>query len=47
MAQETMRVRQEGKFWVVELLSPVHGMWIVQGEHLTKDAADADLQSWK
>jgi hypothetical protein len=42
---ELSRVRQIGKFWVVEVLSPVSG-WIVQGEHLTEAAAKADRKNW-
>lgn len=42
---ELSRVRQIGKFWVVEILSPVSG-WIVQGEHLTKEAAEEDRRNW-
>ena len=36
------RVRQIDHLWVVEVRSPVHGRWIVQGEWLTKRQADAD-----
>jgi hypothetical protein len=43
---EPMRVRWETGFWVVELLSAATNRWIVQGEHLTKDAAEADRKSW-
>jgi hypothetical protein len=42
---ELSRVRQIGRYWVVEILSPVSG-WIVQGEHLTRAAAEADRKNW-
>ncbi len=45
-AGEPLRHRQEGDAWVVELHSPVHGRWIVQGEFPTEDAAKADLREW-
>lgn len=45
--RELTRIRQEGRFWVVEVLSPVANVgWIVQGEHLSKDAAEADRKNW-
>lgn len=43
------RVRHAGtvELWVVEVLSPVINVgWIVQGEHHTKEAAEADLENW-
>lgn len=48
MAQvhEISRVRQEGKYWVVEILSGATGRWICQGEHFTKEAAEQDRKNW-
>lgn len=43
---EISRVRQEGKFWVVEILSGATGRWIVQGEWTTKEAAESDRKNW-
>ena len=44
---ELTRIRKEGRFWVVEVMSPVNGVgWIVQGEHLTKESAEADRKNW-
>lgn len=42
---EMTRIRQIESLWVVEVLSPVSG-WIVQGEHLTKQAAENDRRNW-
>ncbi len=44
---EPMRVRFVGPEWIVELQSGATGIWIVQGEHLTEEAARADMDSWK
>ncbi len=43
---EPMRVRWFNGFWVVELFSLATQRWIVQGEHLTKEAAETDRKSW-
>lgn len=43
--REMSRVRQDGRYWIVEILSPVSG-WIVQGEHLSRAAAEADRRNW-
>ncbi len=43
---EISRVRQEGKYWIVEILSGATGRWICQGEWLTKQAAEADRKNW-
>jgi hypothetical protein len=43
---EPMRVRRFNGLWVVELLSAATNRWIIQGEHLTKEAAEADRKSW-
>lgn len=44
---ELARVRHVEGLWVVEVLSAAIGRWIVQGEHLTEEAAQADLRNWQ
>lgn len=43
---EISRVRQVEGFYVVEILSAATGRWIIQGEHRSKQAADADRKNW-
>lgn len=43
---EISRVRQDGHYWVVEILSAATGRWIVQGEWTTKQAAETDRKNW-
>jgi len=45
-AGEALRVRQDGQYWVVELFSAVSKRWLVQGEHLSREAAYADMKSF-
>jgi hypothetical protein len=44
---DSSRVRFYNGYWVVEVYSPVAARgWIVQGEHKTKEAAEADCKNW-
>jgi hypothetical protein len=43
---ELTRIRQDGKYWVLEIYSVPTKRWIVQGEHLSREAAEADLKGW-
>jgi antirestriction protein ArdC len=46
-AVEPTWVRRQGGLWTVEVKSPVHGLWIVQGEHRSRIAAEVDrLTGW-
>jgi hypothetical protein len=40
------RVRKIEGLWVVEILSPVTGTWIVQGEWNTQAEAEVDRRTW-
>lgn len=44
--REISRVRQDGRFWVVEILSAATGRWICQGEWTTREAAERDRRNW-
>ena len=44
---EMSKVEQRGRYWVVLILSAAIGKWIVQGEWLTKQEAEADLINWR
>ena len=43
---EISRTRQINHIWVVEIMSAAIGKWIIQGEHSTKAAAEADRKNW-
>lgn len=44
---EMSRVRQSGRFWLVEVLSPVPGIgWIVQAERASEAQAHEDRKNW-
>lgn len=43
---EISRTRQINTIWVVEIMSAAIGKWIIQGEHSTKAAAEADRKNW-
>ncbi len=44
--RELSRVRQAGRYWLVEILSAATGRWIIQGEWLTQSAAEQDRKNW-
>jgi len=46
-AGEPLRLRQCAGYWLVELKSPVHGRWIIMGEHVRYEHALEELRSWK
>ena len=44
---ELTRIAFVNGFWTVQVLSPVAGIgWIVQGEHKSRAAAEADRKNW-
>ena len=44
---EMSRIRQDGPWWLVEILSSSTGEWIIQGEFRTRPEAAADLKNWR
>lgn len=44
---EMAKVEYRDGFYLVLILSPVHGRWIVQGERRTRQAAELDLRNWR
>ncbi len=44
--REISRVREYNGYWIVEILSGATGRWIVQGEWITKEAAELDRKNW-
>lgn len=47
MVKELSKVEFRDGYWLVLVKSPVHGRWIIQGEHLSQEAADKDRrENW-
>ena len=45
-AGERLRCRQCAAYWLIELVSPVHGRWMVVAEHTNMQLAHEDFDRW-